>query len=85
VVEKQPVQHRLKIYPNPASNQCTIQLPFQGKYVIRLQDLSGRIIQQIQGNTIEQKISLESVRSGMYLISCYYDNGAGIHSTLLVQ
>jgi hypothetical protein len=85
MVEKQPVRHRLKIYPNPAANQCTIQLPFQGEYVLRMQDLSGRIVQQIRGNTIEQRISLESVRSGMYLISCYYDNGAGIHSTLLVQ
>ena len=59
------------IYPNPASNIVTIQLPGEELYTIRLYDLSGKLLNQIQVDGYDfgtQDISVTDLPAGIYYI-----------------
>jgi uncharacterized repeat protein (TIGR01451 family) len=60
-----------KLFPNPASEKITIQLPYEGKGKWLLTDISGKIIKQsnIENNTISFDINVNDVTNGSYLLT----------------
>lgn len=69
-------QPTIRLYPNPARDRVTLQLPkeFQsGRGVIRIFDLSGRVVQKWEGDlgsNIRAEITLSTTQliTGMYLL-----------------
>ncbi len=69
VVEKNELN--LKLYPNPATNIVTIELPVNTKLVhIHIFDQSGRLIKNINFNKNQNKVvfSVKDLDKGIYLI-----------------
>ena len=69
LVEQQKENASFTVYPNPASDNFSVQL--QGDYNpavlhYKLMDITGKIIQQ--GDAL-QTISISDVRSGVYFLS----------------
>ncbi len=61
------VVHTLQVYPNPAKDKLTIQLDNTKKHVLKIMDVTGRILIH---STIEQskEIDLAGLDNGTYLI-----------------
>ena len=68
----------LNVFPVPASQQVTISLPSSDKgYQLVLFDMNGRQIQHrtITGGNSEYQLNINDLRSGLYLISLYNEDG----------
>lgn len=68
----------LNIYPIPATQQVTISLPSSDKgYQLVLFDMNGRQIQHrtITGGNSDYQLNINDLRSGLYLISLYNEDG----------
>ena len=60
-----------EVYPNPAANEVFIKIDGQqGKTLVQIRDLSGRIVAMQQAGQGEQQLRLDvsSQPSGMYLV-----------------
>ena len=65
------VSNDLRIYPNPAKDQCFIQLPENSDVaVVNIFDVSGKLVLSKNLNQLNSTYSLEiqSLSEGMYLI-----------------
>ncbi len=61
------------LYPNPATDEITIQLPFEKKSDYQIINLIGEIIQE--GNLTNSKtISVETISSGIYFVRITNEN-----------
>ncbi len=58
-----------KLYPNPTSENITIQHPEKGAHEIRIFDNLGKLMLQVSGIGQETKLDLTEFRSGVYFIS----------------
>ena len=60
-----------KLFPNPAAEKISVELPYEGKGRWYLTDISGKIIMQNNiGNTIHNfEINVNDVANGTYLLS----------------
>ena len=69
---KDVVLGELKIFPNPASEQVTVQLeqPLTENAVLRVWDVAGRLSQQIQAGAGTEQILLDAglLNPGMYFV-----------------
>lgn len=62
-----------KIYPNPTSSEINFELPSCSKSIIKITNLSGEVLQKIETSDIYFSIQLESLQSGLYMVTI--DNG----------
>lgn len=70
--------YELNIYPNPATEQFTIESNFVIEQVI-VQSMEGRIIQQIDGvNGVSLPINVSETPAGMYIITVTGKDGSRI-------
>ena len=70
------MEEAINIYPNPASNQLTIENTNSLIRSIRLYDLSGKTIQKVSNiNQYQITIPLSEVQQGLYFISVTCDEG----------
>ena len=65
-IEKTNLTKPLSIYPNPAQNQTTIELPDFGGYSIEIYDLNGKLVQKtaFRGGKID--LNLFAFKKGVY-------------------
>ncbi|MEI6890390.1 MAG: T9SS type A sorting domain-containing protein [Bacteroidales bacterium] len=60
------LQGKLKVFPVPAADQLTVELPFQGE--MRIIDSYGRIVFSQHAGDLRQVISLAGIPAGLYII-----------------
>lgn len=66
---------QLKLYPNPAMDQLTIELKEPGSGTLTIRDLSGReLISHVFSNTNELNLSVGHLNPEMYIISIQTEN-----------
>ena len=61
----------VKIYPNPASSMCFIELQNgHGYHSLQLTDVTGKVIRQLvlQPSVTKQKIDISDLSEGMYMV-----------------
>lgn len=59
--------HQLNLYPNPATNTCTIFAPAFTNAILSLSDVLGRVVLQTEFNTFSE-VSIGSLSNGMYVL-----------------
>jgi hypothetical protein len=65
-----------KIYPNPASENITVELPIStGKSSLRLYEITGRLIQEKQLQVGTNSFSITELPTGVYLAEVVNENG----------
>lgn len=64
----EPQEHGVKVYPNPASDWLTIELPGADQEMYALYDLMGRML--MNGNIQEEKttLNLAALENGLYIL-----------------
>lgn len=81
----------IKIYPNPASNQVTLEIPTEtGNFDIQLLNTSGQLIQSFPSESVNSgsgryEIPVYQLKKGLYIISIITDNQALFRHKLLVN
>lgn len=68
LAEKTP-KNDLKVWPNPATDQLWINSPNLKNEELRIFDLNGRLVKQIEIRNGEQSIDVRSLEPGMYFMS----------------
>ncbi len=64
----------IKLFPNPAQDFITVELPNEDNdAILKILDTSGKIIRTIRGN-IHQKISIADLPSGTYIVEYKNDD-----------
>ncbi len=65
------------LYPNPANDFVTLKLNegFQNS-VIRLTELSGKLVKEIKSNELQNTINVSTLSKGMYLVTVSNDKGS---------
>jgi hypothetical protein len=61
----------LSVYPNPASNKATIELPQSGIYAIKLSNLLGSACQEISSAGEKSEIDLSQLNKGIYFLQVF--------------
>ena len=67
----------LGIYPNPATNNITIEIPQKSE--IEILNINGQIIKTINNNNTKTTIDLENLSSGVYIIKAKTDRGIAMN------
>jgi hypothetical protein len=84
-IEEETEMGTIVVYPNPASNEVTLQFPKAvSNAEIRITDLSGKILQTTNGYAgTNIQISLAGLAAGHYILSVTEEGYAGIHLPLI--
>ena len=84
-VEELLSEANLSLYPNPVSNQLTIELKRYKQQVIEMEifDLNGRMIRQDQLLQKSTTINMEDLQTGMYFVKLQYGKTAEIHKIFI--
>ena len=64
----------ITIYPNPAKEQITIALPFNGNVDVKMFNMLGVNVLSQQHNQSEINIDIQSLPAGVYLVRCSNNN-----------
>lgn len=69
--------NEIKMYPNPASKQVTIELPqnTNTNYQLQIADLAGKIVLQQKINTTTAQVNLSKLTAGIYLVTITDNKG----------
>jgi hypothetical protein len=66
---------RVNLYPNPATNQVTIEnIEQDAFYVISIVDLSGKEMVRLQSNQNKVEIDVSDLENGIYLVTILADS-----------
>jgi len=69
-------ENKLNLFPDPAENELNLRSDKAISH-LRITDLSGRIVLQLNGNNQSQLlITISDFNSGMYFCSLYYSDGS---------
>lgn len=67
-----------KLYPNPAADMLYVDCPLQGAKQYRIYDLSGRLVKNLQGETLGGSVTgldIAGLENGLYLLQLHTDQG----------
>jgi polyhydroxybutyrate depolymerase len=68
-------ENSFKIYPNPTSNQLTIETDEQGDYQIQIIDLQGSIIQKSTIIGVQKILDVTNLSNGIYILRLSSEKG----------
>ncbi len=71
------------IYPNPAFDQTTIEIPSKGNYAIEIFNMIGNCIYK-SDITYKKKIDINGWKKGVYNVQIFFDNGYRIVKKMYV-
>ncbi|MCB9246556.1 MAG: T9SS type A sorting domain-containing protein [Flavobacteriales bacterium] len=65
------------IYPNPARNILTVEMPEQHIQHVRISDLNGRVVYDEKVNDLQRKdLNISSLNNGLYLLEIHTPSGS---------
>ena len=73
-----------KVYPNPADDQCTIELTEAGEYMLSLISGSGQKVRSEILKTKSTKVDLSELDAGVYIFQVHRMNGEAAASHTIV-
>jgi predicted transcriptional regulator len=87
-IQAEYVNNNIKMYPNPASKNVTIELPQNngvGNYHINVTDIAGKVVMQVKANGGTQQLNIEQLMTGTYLLEIIDSNGKRTIEKLVKQ
>lgn len=78
-------ESEISVFPNPAQDYVKVGFENSGENVIRIYDVSGRLVFEETTRNSSINISLIDYKSGNYIISVNNENGKVFNSNLIVE
>ncbi|MCZ2222861.1 MAG: T9SS type A sorting domain-containing protein [Chitinophagales bacterium] len=83
------VSNIIKLYPNPANKQVTLELPKTSDnniiYNVRVTDILGKVVISQKVNTTSEQLNISKLRAGVYFIEVIDSNGNKTTEKLIKQ
>lgn len=81
----EPKSNTFSVYPNPASEQVTIESPEAPITRVDLVNLTGQVVSSIVSNQSTKRLTIETfgLPRGAYLLRIEHEKGTGIHRLIL--
>ena len=76
-------EYKIKVYPNPIIENVTIETNSTKEYHLSLYDLSGKLIEKIEGLKGVSEIQRKLLPSGMYILSVELDDNQFIYPVII--
>jgi len=73
---KENANNSVKIYPNPVSDLLTIAKTTNGKAIIQVYDITGKLMETRQLNNVVEQISVAHLSQGIYILNMIDANGS---------
>ena len=69
-IDEQFAEKFITLYPNPAYNKVSVKFssPLKGKVFIKLLDLRGSLILQVETNSMDNDLDLSKIENGVYFL-----------------
>jgi len=64
----QPLDEDVQIYPVPASESLTVQIPFEGTWKAELRNMNGALIQTVTNNERTSIFDVSAIPAGLYVL-----------------
>jgi hypothetical protein len=64
----QPLDEHVQIYPVPASESLTVQIPFEGMWKAELRNMNGALIQTVTNNERTSIFDVSAIPAGLYVL-----------------
>ncbi|MCW5905836.1 MAG: T9SS type A sorting domain-containing protein, partial [Chitinophagaceae bacterium] len=78
-IQPEYVNNMIKMYPNPANKQVTLQLPQTADnnivYSIKVTDLAGKIVMQQKANGGTHQLTIDRLTTGTYFVEIIDNKG----------
>lgn len=74
-----------KVYPNPTSDYCNVELKNTGNYILELLNNSGSILSRAKLNELTTKVDLKSYASGIYYIRLYNESNSKFETEKIIK
>lgn len=85
IQEPKRAEGKLAIFPNPAHDQLTVQLPEHGRYRLSLLNVLGRTVLQQQLSGAEVILSLDGLPDGVYFVRVENEATGSLSTTKVVK
>lgn len=73
------LNHLALVYPNPAKDRITVEMPAQSIQAIRISDLNGRLVlEQFENGSNQTELSVSSLNKGLYLLEVITPVGSSV-------
>lgn len=72
--DETPVEKRVEVFPNPASDKVVVRFADTGEAVIRVYDITGRLVLSTTTSTQTVTLSVEGLHSGLYSMTILKDD-----------
>jgi PKD repeat protein len=76
LIEAMDMKYNIKIYPNPATDDLTIETPERA--TIEIYNIEGQIIKSFSAGDNTTTIDVSTLARGMYFVKMKSDNGVGV-------
>ncbi|MBI3518883.1 MAG: T9SS type A sorting domain-containing protein [Bacteroidetes bacterium] len=83
VHENESLNASLLVYPNPANSTLHVKLDNYALLSLEISDVLGKVV--ISERTLENPISIENLKSGIYFLSAKADNGAVVKTKFIKE
>jgi hypothetical protein len=78
IPEEDPKWLEVKLYPNPATNQLTLDLAYDTRWIgkiIQVTNLNGQVLMNVIVTSKNQQIDISKLAPGMYFLAAKKDDG----------
>lgn len=76
-------KYDFQVYPNPASNSIQFSGEIQANTVLRIVDLSGKLVRNYILDNIDQELDISSISKGMYIVEVEYNKDKGFQKLII--
>ena len=83
-VDSYSVLQQMVVYPNPAKDQVTIELPF-GECQIRIFDVNGQLVQEVRSSTDKLSLDVSQWANGMYEVVVVKASGHLANARIVIE
>jgi hypothetical protein len=79
------LENELLVYPNPASNSVTIQLPWSARTVLTIFNAQGQLVMKKEvANQQSVDLALPALRAGLYFVTATTENQEQVATQLVI-
>ncbi|MDX5321244.1 MAG: T9SS type A sorting domain-containing protein, partial [Bacteroidota bacterium] len=64
----EPLQAKLQLYPNPSTGWVNIELPEGMEQVVRIYDMQGRMVKELSASSHQLSVNLNDLTPGLYVV-----------------
>ena len=72
-------------YPNPATDEIIFALPDAGKSIVKVYDMTGRVVKSYSFENSQFNLDVRSLESGMYQIIIEQNGNTYLHKTQIIR